>query len=375
MTMSSDSDAFEFTSDLFPNNPDLLEGPGGLPLGINIAPMVTVEEPLHHEALRCADKKCHAFLNLHCIVEQGSWRCALCGHSNRNEARLQSTVEKPQELRSSVVEYVLPQPQHPAAMSSGPPPRLVFFLVDDGAPSEALHDLYHAVNGMLPAFPSNTYLGLIGFGKCVSVYMLAQAEIAAALTFGTGMPMDDDRASLRAKASLFMAPVHMGSAQLLACFNALQPAPPLPADFATPPPPPTAGRCLGTALEIVREIALGFASSKPLVDIVATVCGPVNLGVGALPPAGSKPAARRDACSELSSLGGRCDACSELSSLGGRCDACSELSSLGGRCDACSELSSLGGRCDACSELSCLGGRCDACSELSCLGGGSMAQQ
>ena len=36
--------AFEFTSDVFPRSPELLDGVGGLPLGVHLTPMAAVDE-------------------------------------------------------------------------------------------------------------------------------------------------------------------------------------------------------------------------------------------------------------------------------------------------------------------------------------------
>ncbi|KAL1515383.1 hypothetical protein AB1Y20_002011 [Prymnesium parvum] len=300
----SDPSALLFTSALLPANAQLSANESGLPLGVHIAPLAHTLEPQYREALRCEAKSCLAYANKFCALEENSWRCVLCGRSNRFGAGLtRDALRQQAEFTSEAVEYSLP--------SLGMlPPRLVVFAVDDNLSKEALRDLQQAVRTILPQLPAETYLGLLTFGRAVGVYMLAECDGAEAVMFDAEPLPEEEAASLRSQTSHFVGPKYATADHLLTCLSALEPPPPLPAALATYRTacslPVETHRCMGSALEIARQIALGLSIQTPAhVDVIVTLCGPNNKGLGALPDATSRGAERerQAACAALRSLG------------------------------------------------------------------------
>ncbi|KOO23410.1 hypothetical protein Ctob_005197 [Chrysochromulina tobinii] len=121
---------------------------------------------------------------------------------------------------------------------------VVFFLVDETCDEGALRDLLVAARDALPLLPPDALVGLLSFGRAVSVYLLAQPASAAdessvesspieALTLpASDAPLPWELEALNARAAHALAPRHACYTRLLRALEALQP----------PPPPPTFAR-------------------------------------------------------------------------------------------------------------------------------------
>ena len=159
---------------------------GALPVGISVCPLDATLQPelLRRSPLRCV---CLAYINQFCSVADGTWTCALCGARNHSAslARASSATPAP-ELTQAVVEYADPFAQpRPAEL----PPELdnaaacaplTLFVVDEHVGRAALRDLRAAAAATLALLPPTAAVGLVTFGRTVSVYVLDQTPTDAA---------------------------------------------------------------------------------------------------------------------------------------------------------------------------------------------------
>ena len=74
--------------------------------------MATLLEPLHRDALRCENRQCRAYINRYCEVEDGAWRCVLCGRKNRSltldDPRRNPALMQQPEFTDTAVECAVP---------------------------------------------------------------------------------------------------------------------------------------------------------------------------------------------------------------------------------------------------------------------------
>ena len=200
-TADSAAASIAFTSRLLPTASAASNGHDlghAIPVGVILSPLAPLPDSLvlRRDALCCT--ACHGYIGPHCVASSGSWKCGLCATVNRSLTLEGGTHP---ELHESVVEYVLRPPprverfvsgrrkaeEHAAAVaaaadaSSGQaPPTVTFFLVDDTAGAAAMADVLAAVRAALPLLPPDSLLGLLCFGRAVSVYLLGQGDEAQA---------------------------------------------------------------------------------------------------------------------------------------------------------------------------------------------------
>lgn len=251
---------FAFSSGLLPCG-SLGRAASGTPLvtGLTLSPLRPLAEPsvLRREPLRCA--RCEGIVGPHCAVDavRGAWACGVCGGENRSLTLAADPAELAAlpELREPVVEYVVPR-RAPGGGAAG----AVLFLVDDSAGDGALRDLIAAVRASLALLPPNTRVGLLGFGRAVSLYLLAQGEAAASSgvveALVLGAPAARSRTEqnvLATKAPLALAPRSACEHQLVRALQALQPASAAAASGGRQRPAPR-GHALLEAVDTALEL-------------------------------------------------------------------------------------------------------------------------
>jgi hypothetical protein len=330
----TDDAHFAFTSALLPTG-DLADE-AALPVGLTLSPLAPLFDRavLHREPVRCAT--CKGFLGPHCSIERtrGTWRCGLCGVENRNAKSVGplglSDAGEAAELHEPAVEYVLHgRPGQPMTSAASV---VVFFLVDETCDEGALRDLLVAARDAVPLLPPDALVGLLSFGRAVSVYLLAQPASVAeesspieALTLpASDAPLPWELEALIARAAHALAPRHACYTRLLRAFEALHPPPP-PPTFARRPALGSSASSTSTvssaepargllaAIDIayallsetskidVPSVVVGTrgpsavlgAAAVPCCEMVITLAGAPNLGRGALPPPPPSPPAAR----------------------------------------------------------------------------------
>jgi len=323
---------FAFTSALLPTG-DLADE-AALAVGLTLSPLAPLFDRavLHREPVRCAT--CKGFLGPHCSIERtrGTWRCGLCGVENRNARSAGpsglSDVGDAAELHEPAVEYVLhARPGQPTMLAASV---VVFFLVDETCDEGALRDLLAAARDAVQLLPPDALVGLLSFGRAVSVYLLAQPASAAdessvesspieALTLpASDAPLPWELEALNARAAHALAPRHACYTRLLRALEALQPPPPPPTSARRPAHGSSASttsavssaepaRGLLAAIDIayallweapktaskthVPSVVVGAegssavlsAAAVPCCEMVITLAGAPNFGRGALP--------------------------------------------------------------------------------------------
>ena len=144
---------------------------------------------------------------------------------------------------------------------------VVFFLVDETCDEGALRDLLVAARDAVPLLPPDALVGLLSFGRAVSVYLLAQPASVAeesspieALTLpASDAPLPWELEALIARAAHALAPRHACYTRLLRAFEALHP----------PPPPPTFARrpALGSSASSTSTVS----SAEPARGLLAAI--------------------------------------------------------------------------------------------------------
>ena len=295
-------------------------GEDALPVGLILTPLAPLPDDLtlSRDALRCSS--CAAYIGPHCEVGNGTWTCGICHVSNRSLTLSgQSNIEAAHpELTEPVVEYVLRAPPRVERFVSAsritegkvqPAPCVIFFLVDDTAGAAAMADVLAAVRAALPLLPPEALLGLLTFGRTVSIYLLGQGDEAASHGLAEALvlpaadaPVEWELAALRLKAQRkgesALAPRHACDSQLIRVLEALQPqaqnpvaallktAAPVAADGAVGGGGVSRGRGLIAAIDLALDVIGLWPTAKPPCGqlVVCGLAGPPNYGPGALPP-------------------------------------------------------------------------------------------
>ena len=290
------------TAEVLPCGPRLCQPSAGapIPVGLSLLPLtpLTEQHVLHRDPLRCS--QCEGFIGPHCDIShlRGSWTCGICGTDNRSLTLAMDPAElalQP-ELREPAVEYVVrPPPARSAARSGGSggskPPGLVLFLVDDTAGAGLLDDLLAAARDAVPLMPPDALIGLLTFGRTVSVYLLQQGEdtasagvVEALVVSAADAPAPWEIDALRAKAGAALAPRRACDGQLLLALEALQPAPALPGGHrgltASSSTAEHQSRGLLAAIDVAFDlIALHApAAATKCGELIIALAGPPNFG-------------------------------------------------------------------------------------------------
>ena len=306
---TSASACISLTCGLLPS-PVIGAGDDALPFGLVLTPLGPLPEDLvlHREPLRC--EKCGGYIGPHCDVFHGTWRCGLCATENRSLTLAAGPAEleavQP-ELSSAVVEYVLrPPPRVNRNVSTSGTggsgtvaPSVVIFAVDDTAGAAALADVLAAVRAALPLLPPDALVGLLAFGRVVSVYMLGQSDEAAAAGVlealvmpAADAPVQWELDLLRSRAALALAPRQQCESNVIRAIEALQPAPVLRSGASrhasARAPAGSEGdssRGLLAAIDLALDLLALTPTAKPPCGllVIAGLAGPPNYGPGALP--------------------------------------------------------------------------------------------
>ena len=296
--------AFALTSSLLPSA-SIAGGDDALPVGLTLTPLAPLPEDLvlRRDVLRC--ERCAGYIGPHCDVFHGSWRCGLCATENRTLNLSTSPTQQPAELTSSVVEYVLRPPPRvaPRKKKEECAPGVVVFLVDDTAGADALADVLAAVRASLPLLPPDALVGLIAFGRVISIYTLDETSESASSGGADALVLPADEPPVQWEldrlaeiAPSVLAPRGEGDSLLVRALEALQPPPPLRAAIdghkssrRAPGDEGRSPRGMLAAIDLALDVialsteARGVPPPPSGLLIIAGLSGAPTLGVGAIP--------------------------------------------------------------------------------------------
>ena len=144
-----------------------------LPLGCLFTPLkesATRPLPLvQYDPVLCLRQSCRAILNPHCQVDYRSkmWVCAFCFNRNKLPNSYQGVSEtcQPAELLYTTLDYTI-------VRAPVPFPPIFLFAVDTCLDEEELVELKSSIKSSLSLLPANALVGLITFGRIVSLWEL-----------------------------------------------------------------------------------------------------------------------------------------------------------------------------------------------------------
>lgn len=246
---------------------------------------------VHRSGIRC--QNCGAYFNLFCTITSnaGEWACSICKKAHNFEqqygASILGEMEAWPELITPVVDYIEPGSRTSGFVSvadsamSAP----VVIIVDECVDESQLTFLQSSLHYFLNSLSSSTRIGIITYGKTVSVYDLSEQGLASADVLpGSGPPSQELLKMLMYGTGVYLAPLHVCLSIAQSIVSSLRP-------FREDLPEASRDRCMGTAIRVALTLIEGLSTDLPRGSVRRTggssrviVCagGPNTLGVGGL---------------------------------------------------------------------------------------------
>lgn len=245
-----------------------------------------------HEPYRC--QNCGAYVNQHCTIapRTGFWSCTFCNKSNESNGeyrapRVEDLRNWP-ELATSVVNYVDSGTRRPGfvSVSDSSMTAPIMLLIDDSLDVEHLTQLQGSLHTFLDSLSPATRIGIVTYGRTVSVFDLSESTVAAADVLpGDSSLSHELKQMLIYGTGVYLAPIHVCLSEARSIVSALRP-------YRGCLPEAKRERCLGTAVEVVLALIQGPATELPVNTskrsggrsrVLVCVGGPTTLGPGSLP--------------------------------------------------------------------------------------------
>ncbi|KAK9139043.1 hypothetical protein Scep_008724 [Stephania cephalantha] len=264
-------------------------------LGRELSP---VPQVLQRDPHRCQD--CGGYANTHCniLLGSGDWQCVMCGKVNGSKGEyIASTREELRnwpELSSSLVDYIQPGNKRsgyfPVSDSRLSAP--VFLLIDECLDEAHLQHLQSSLHAFVDSLPQTTRIGIISYGRTVSVYDFSEGSVAYADVLpGDKSPSQEALKSLIYGSGIYMSPIHASLPVAHSIFSSFRP-------YKMNLPEVSRDRCLGTAVEVALALIQGPSAemSRGVVKraggncrIIVCAGGPNTYGPGSVPHSFSHP--------------------------------------------------------------------------------------
>ena len=135
-----------------------------IPLGVIYQPLkgeITQNNLLEYNSNQRIRCNCGAYIHPWCSRDQTMWICPLCNARN-------PLPEDPRSYASSTVEYV--------SLTQNPQITSLLFVVDLTAPQNEIDNLKTIISLSLATIPQNVYVGLIVYGKHISIYDMSSSQ-------------------------------------------------------------------------------------------------------------------------------------------------------------------------------------------------------
>ncbi|MCO5586110.1 hypothetical protein L7F22_040049 [Adiantum nelumboides] len=248
----------------------------------------------------CRCQYCGAFSNLYSSIapSTGQWKCPFCDKMNSSSgtyrAASKEDLENWPELVTSVVDYVEVNTSRPGfvPVSETILAAPLMVLIDENLDDAHLQHLQSSLHGLLDSLPLSTRIGLITYGRTVSVYDFSQTSVAAADVFpGSSLPNQELQKTLLYGTGVYLAPLHVCIAAAHSIVSSLRP---YRGDLVEE----ARYRCMGTAVDIALSLIQGPSVEMPRSMVKKSggcsrvlVCagGPNTLGQGSVPHSQSHP--------------------------------------------------------------------------------------
>ncbi|KAG2693160.1 hypothetical protein I3843_08G080300 [Carya illinoinensis] len=247
---------------------------------------------------RC--QSCGAYANFYCNILPGSgqWQCVICGELNGSEgeyvAPSKEDLRNFPELSSPMVDYVQTGKKRPGFIPI-PDSRIsapIVLVIDECLDEPHLQHLQSSLHAFVDSLHPSTKLGIILYGRTVSVYDFSEESIASADVLpGDKSPTQESLKALIYGSGIYLSQIHASLSVAHAIFSSLRP-------YKLNLPEASRDRCLGTAVEVALAIIQGPSAemSRGVVKrssgnsrIIVCAGGPNTYGPGSVPHSFSHP--------------------------------------------------------------------------------------
>ncbi|XP_010522855.1 PREDICTED: protein transport protein SEC23 [Tarenaya hassleriana] len=247
---------------------------------------------------RC--QNCGAYSNPYCsiLIGSGQWQCIIC--QNLNGSKGEYVASSTEELRNlpelslPLVDYVQTGNRRPGfvpatdSRMSAP----VVLVIDECLDEPHLQHLQSSLHAFVESLPQTTRLGIVLYGRTVSVYDFSEESMASAdVLSGAQSPSEESLKSLIYGTGVYLSPMHSSLKVAHEIFSSLRP-------YKLDVPEASRDRCLGTAVEVAMALIQGPSAemSRGVVRraggnsrIIVCAGGPCTYGPGSVPHSMSHP--------------------------------------------------------------------------------------
>ncbi|KAM1114687.1 hypothetical protein ACFX13_048215 [Malus domestica] len=261
--------------------------------GISPGPQIIQRDP--H---RC--HSCGAYANIFCniLLGSGQWQCVICRELNGSEGEYIVPCKEDlcnfPELSSPMVDYVQTGNNRPGfvPVSDSRMSAPIVLVIDECLDEPHLWDLQSSLHAFVDSLPPTTRIGIILYGRTVSVYDFSEESFASADVLpGAKSPSQDALKALIYGTGIYLSPMHASLPVAHAIFSSLRP-------YKMKTPETSRDRCLGTAVEVALAIVQGPSGemSRGVIKrsggnsrIIVCAGGPNTYGPGSVPHSFSHP--------------------------------------------------------------------------------------
>lgn len=247
---------------------------------------------------RC--QNCGAYANLYCNILPGSgqWQCVICWNLNGSEgeyiASSKEELRNLPELSSPLVDYVQTGNKRPGfiPVSESRMSAPIILVIDECLDEPHLQHLQSSLHAFVDSLPPTTRIGIVLYGRTVSVYDFSEESIASADVLpGNKSPTQESLKALIYGTGIYLSPIHASLPVAHTIFSSLRP-------YKLNIAEASRDRCLGTAVEVALAIIQGPSAemSRGVVKrtggnsrIIVCAGGPNTYGPGSVPHSFSHP--------------------------------------------------------------------------------------
>ncbi|XP_074580282.1 protein transport protein SEC23 A-like [Curcuma longa] len=255
-------------------------------------------EVVHREPYRC--QSCGAYANLYCeiLIGSGQWQCVICQRLNSSDGEYivpsKEDLQNWPELSSSAIDYVQIGNKRPGfiPVSDSRMTAPIFLVIDECLDEAHLQHLQGSLHAFVDSLPPATRLGVITYGRTVSVYDFSEGSVASADVIpGDKSPTEESLRALIYGTGVYLSPVHASLPVMHTIFSSLR-------SYKLNIPEASRDRCIGTAVEVALAIIRGPSAdmTRGIIKrsggncrIIACIGGPNTYGPGSVPHSVSHP--------------------------------------------------------------------------------------
>ncbi|MED6168000.1 hypothetical protein PIB30_008022 [Stylosanthes scabra] len=258
----------------------------------------TGPQVIQRDPHRC--QSCGAYANIYCniLLGSGQWQCVICRKLNGSDGEYighsKEDLHRFPELSSPMVDYVQTGNKGPGfvPVSDSRMSAPVVLVIDECLDEPHLQHLQSSLHAFVDSLPPTTRLGIVLYGRTVSVYDFSEESIASADVLpGEQSPSQESLKALIYGTGIYLSAMHASLPVAHSIFSSLRP-------YKLNIPEASRDRCLGAAVEVALAIIQGPSAdlSRGVVKrsggnsrIVVCAGGPNTYGPGSVPHSFSHP--------------------------------------------------------------------------------------